>query len=263
MASVRTERVAVGQNDSLGGRTLRGVHLDGKHGFAVGEGGLVLEGDCGAASWDFVDVKLPEELKASWDFHAIHGSGKHFWAVGRPGSVVLHTPDAGRSWEVQRTGYPLPLHGLYFGSERQGWAVGEFGTILGTSDGGKTWKLQRRGGQRAAALFVHARSAGLPADAVALLGGQDGYLTTALRVTAPDPSSAAPGRVTEATRFALAHRQAGGAAAETLWQFPVGSHSARGERDELLKAWTRCTAAAPRSSCSVNWCWRCACGGPT
>ena len=36
-----------------------------------------------------------------------------------------------------------------------------------------------------AALFVHARSAGLPADAVGLLGGQDGYLTAALRAFLP------------------------------------------------------------------------------
>jgi photosystem II stability/assembly factor-like uncharacterized protein len=240
MAKATTERIAVGENDTLGGRTLHGVHLNGKRGFAVGDGGLVLTGECGGSSWDFfLDLKLPEELKASWDFHAIGGSGNHFWIAGRPGSIVLHTPDAGRTWEWQRTGCPLPLHGVYFGNEKTGWAVGELGTILGTTDGGKTWQLQRRGGQRAAALFVHAHSAGLPVDTVALLGGQDGYLTTALRVTAPDPSTAALDRVTEATRFALAHRQAGGAAAEALWQFPISSTLARANREELVKTWNK------------------------
>ena len=239
MACARIDRVTVGANDTLGGRTIRGAHLGGKGGLAVGDGGLVLAGECGGSQWDYVDAGLSDELKASWDFRAVHSSGRHFWAVGRPGSVVLHTPDGGRTWEVQRTGHPLPLNGVYFANEKTGWAVGELGTILGTTDGGKTWTLRRCGGQRAAALFVHARSAGLPADAVALLGGQDGYLTAALRVTAPDPGTASPGRVTEATRFALAHRQAGGAAAETLWQFHVGSQVARADRDELMKTWDR------------------------
>src|SRR5256885_6084433 len=52
------------------------------------------------------------------------------------------------------------------------------GTILGTTDGGQTWTAQRRGGQRAAALFVHARAAGLPLETVAAVGGDEGYLTT-------------------------------------------------------------------------------------
>src|SRR5262249_22412426 len=150
MACARVDRVTVGENDTLGGRTIRGVHLTGKGGFAVGDGGLVLAGECGGSVWDFVDVKLPEELKASWDFQAIHGGGNQGWAVGGPGWVVLHTPDGGRSWEVQRTGQPLPLHGVYFSNEKTGWAVGELGTILGTTDGGKTWQAQRRGGQRSA-----------------------------------------------------------------------------------------------------------------
>ena len=236
-ASIERSGVSIGKNDPLDGRTVRGVHLNGSEGLAVGEGGLVLTGSCGMAEWGQVDLNLPPDVQESWDLHAIHGSGTHFWAVGRPGSVVLHTPDAGHTWEVQRTGYPLPLNGVYFSNETTGWAVGEFGTIIGTRDGGKTWTLRRRGGQRAAALFIHARSAGLPADTVALLGGQEGYLTTAVRVTSPDSATAAPGRVTEATRFSLANRQAGGAAAEAWWQFPIASQTATGDPDELVKAW--------------------------
>ncbi len=110
---------------------------------------------------------------------------------------------------------------------------------MATSDGGKTWKPQRRGGQRAAALFVHARPAGTPLDAVALVGGQEGYLTAALRVTGPDPASAALARSADGPRFAAAVRRAGGAAAETLWQFPVASHLTGVGRDDLLPAWNQ------------------------
>src|SRR5262249_40158710 len=127
----------------------------------------------------------------------------------------------------------------YFTDENTGWAVGELGTVLGTRDGGKTWKVQRRGGQRAAILFVHARSQGVPLDTIALVGAEEGYLAVALRGTAPDPASAAPECATEAQRLAAAVRQAGGAAGEVLWQFPLPQHLAHTENETLLKAWGR------------------------
>src|SRR5439155_1388369 len=189
------------------------------------------------SSWNFADLGLAKDVAYDWDFHAVHGSGKQYWVVGRPGSVVLHSADDGAHWEVQRTGQPLPLDGVTFADEEHGWAVGELGSIIATSDGGKTWKLQRRGGQRAAAMFVHARAAGTPLDAIAVVGGQDGYLTASLRVTGADPAGAAPARAADAMRFAAAVRQAGGAAAESLWQFPVPSYLAHSGRDDLLPAW--------------------------
>src|SRR5262249_47290903 len=115
--------------------------------------------------------------------------------------------------------------------------VGELGGILATTDGGKTWRVQRRGGQRAALLFVHARAMGLPVDTVAQLGGDEGYFAAAVRVMAPDPASAAPGRAAEGQRFAAAVRQTGGAAGEMLWQFPVPQHLGRAPRADLLSSW--------------------------
>src|SRR5205823_1119701 len=112
------------------------------------------------------------EARASWDFHAVHGAGDHVWAVGRPGSTVLHSADGGQSWELQATKQPLPLNGVFFVDEKNGWAVGELGTILHTADGGKNWSAQARGGRRAALLLLNAVSLGTPLDAVALLGGQ-------------------------------------------------------------------------------------------
>ena len=237
LGTVRNGKAHAVDMDSLGGRNLCGVRLHGKAGVAVGQGGLVLTTDAAGSSWNFAELGLPKNVPYDWDFHAVAGAGKQFWVVGRPGSAVLHSADDGAHWDVQPTGQPLPLDGVFFSNEQRGWAVGELGSILATTDGGKTWKMQRRGGQRAAALFVHARPAGTPLDAVALLGGQEGYLTAALRVTGPDPVSAASIRAADGPRFAAAVRQAGGAAAETLWQFPVASHLARAGRDDLLPAW--------------------------
>ena len=90
-------------------------------------------------------------LQADWDFHAVHGAGRHVWVVGRPGSVVLHSADGGTDLGVSRPASRCRSTASSSPTRRHGWAVGELGTILATTDGGKTWQLQHRGGQRAAA----------------------------------------------------------------------------------------------------------------
>ncbi len=240
LATVRRAQVYAIDQDTLGGRNLCGLQLRGDGGVAVGQGGLVLlSGKSRGSTWNYTDLKLPNDVQASWDFHAVHGTGAHLWAVGRPGSAALHSPDGGKTWEIVRTGQTMPLHGLFFRDEKTGWAVGELGTILATVNGGKTWQVQRRGGQHAAVLAVHARPDGAPLDTAALLGAADGYLAAALWTTAPEPASADLARVGEASRCAGAWRLAGGAMAESLWQFPVPSHLATADRDSLLAAWNK------------------------
>jgi photosystem II stability/assembly factor-like uncharacterized protein len=240
LALLRQGTLAAADVDILGGRNLRGLQLMGKRAVAVGQGGLVLLSDTAGDRWGYAEnLSLPMEVRAGWDFHAVYGVGEQIWVAGRPGSKVLHSADAGRSWDLQTTGQSLPLDGLFFLDGNHGWAVGEFGTVIRTADGGKTWKVQRRGGQRAAVLFVHARPHGLPVDTVALLGGQEGYLTVGVRVNAVDPNSAAPAHASEGERFAAAVRQAGGTAGEMLWQFPLPQHAARVDQRDLLKAWDK------------------------
>jgi photosystem II stability/assembly factor-like uncharacterized protein len=239
MALLRQGTLVRLDSDQLGGRNLRDLRLSGKRGVAVGQGGLVLLNDnTSEAAWGLPDLGLPRGVLASWDFHAVYHLGDHVWVAGRPGSVVLHSGNFGGTWETQRTGWPVPLLGLFFLDERQGWAVGEYGTILATADGGKTWQVQHQErGQRAAALFLHARAGALPVEAVARIGGDEGYLTTAVAVEAADPASAAFRRAADPQRFAAAVRLSGGAAGETLWQFPVPQHLTRADRADVLAAW--------------------------
>jgi photosystem II stability/assembly factor-like uncharacterized protein len=240
LASVRGGKVIVADVDPLGGRTVRDLRLDGQTGVAVGQGGLVLlKDEKSGATWEIADLRFSPEMRANLDFGTVATVGKHIWVAGRPGTVVLHSGDQGATWEIQKTGQVLPINGLQFLDEKIGWAVGEFGTILATTDGGKTWKMQRHGGQRAALLFVHARAAGVPTEALALLGGEEGYLTTTLRVVGPDPASAAPNRATDEQRLQAAMRMAGGASGEMLWQFPAPQHLGRSDPEELLKSWDR------------------------
>jgi photosystem II stability/assembly factor-like uncharacterized protein len=221
----------------LGTRHFHAVQVLPKRVVAVGDGGLMLTSVSGGAGWAPADLKLPPEIAASLDFHAIYGTGQRAWVVGRPGSCILTSADAGATWKLQRTGHTAPLHGVFFLNEQRGWAVGDLGAILTTSDGGLTWNVQRQGGKRAAVLMVHARLEDVPVDAVALLGADEGYLAAVLQVTTPDPATAPLRRAAERARSGVALRQAGAAAAESLWQFPLPHYLAQAGGEDVLKHW--------------------------
>jgi photosystem II stability/assembly factor-like uncharacterized protein len=240
LAAFRQGALVAADVDTLGGRTVRGLQMVGNFAVAVGQGGLVLlSRDSAGVRWGYADLGLPSEVSACLDFHGVCCAGDQIWVVGRPGSVVLHSPDRGENWEMLATGQPLPLHNVFFLDGKRGWAVGEFGSILATTDGGKNWRVQHRGGQRAAVLLVNARAAGLPVDTVAVLGAEESYLATGVRVFAADPASAAPERASEEQRFAAALRQSGGAAGEVLWQFPLPLHLASADKSDLMRYWDR------------------------
>ena len=225
--------------DRTDGRDILGIVAQPQLALAVARGGLVLTSVSDGAKWGFARLNLPTELLSCLDFHAVHAVGRHVWIAGRPGSVVVHSDDGGQSWRLQKTGCPLPLHGLCFFNDRHGWAVGEAGTILATADGGATWQVQRQGGKRAAVLVVQARGEDLPLDTLARLGAAEGYLATALRVVTPDPGSAAPACAIESMRYAAATRLAGGMTGESLWAFSLPQHLGGATREQVLDFWNR------------------------
>jgi photosystem II stability/assembly factor-like uncharacterized protein len=229
--------------DPLGGRAIRGLaRLADPHGaalFAVGDGGAVLtSGDFGK-KWGFVNLGLPPATLAACDFKCVATAGTHIWIAGRPGSAVLHSGDGGKAWEVQKTNLACPVNGMHFLDEKTGWLVGEFGTIARTTDGGKTWTAQRAGGQRAAALFLHAHGRSVPLDTVSLLGHGDGYLCAAVGVMTADPATADPKRASDAARLRQAVRLAGGVGGETVWSFPVAAHAEGLPPRELMASWDK------------------------
>ena len=64
------------------------------------------------------------------------------WAVGNFGAIV-HTTDAGQTWETRDSGTKAPLFGVDFADARHGWVVGRSSIILHTADGGVTWTPQK------------------------------------------------------------------------------------------------------------------------
>lgn len=256
IAPVRDNTLGEVDVDSLGGRSVNALKLNGESAIAVGQGGLImLSRNTAGVRWGFADLKLSPATRMAIDFHALAVHGSHVWAVGRPGSVVFHSADSGATWEILKTGQPLPLHAICFLDEKRGWAAGEMGTILATVDGGKTWTVQRQGGMRSALLFVHAHPKSVPLDCVAALGGEEGYLAAALAVTCADPATLAkkydnnserlaaamkaadPLRSTDNERIGLAMRMSGGAAGEVLWHFPIAGFQDGPDAQAILDNW--------------------------
>ena len=225
-------------SDWLSGRDITSLQILGKKTLAVGQGGLILSSTTGGSAWGLPEKILPAEVQASLDFHALCAVKDKVWIVGRPGSAIVHSKDGGATWTLQKTGQPLPLHGVFFFDEKLGWAVGDAGTVLTSTDGGRTWKTQQTA-TRAAALAIHAQHKDAPADVLTQLGLVDGYLTTALRVTSPDAASVSWGKAMDARRYAASMRLAGALTGESLWTFPLPQYLEKCDKPTILAHWDR------------------------
>lgn len=239
LGTLRGGAFAEADVDPLGGRTIHGVKFGPQKGFAVGDGGALLTSSDGGRKWGAVNVGLSPAALACCDFKCVAAVGPHVWVAGRPGSMLLHSPDHGKTWEVVKTTLAGPINGMFFLDETTGWLVGELGTIAGTVDGGKTWKVQRLGGQRTAALFVHAHGNSTPLEVMAQLGYADGYLCAAVGVMTADPATADPKHAADADRLRDAVRLAGGVSGETVWAFPLPAHAGGLLPRDLMASWDR------------------------
>lgn len=116
---------------------LNGLARAGDRIVAVGQRGHILWSDNAGQDWHQARVPVTSDLVA------VHfATREQGWAVGHDG-VILHTADAGKTWERQRDGRPdnadVPLLDVWFRDEKSGYAVGAFGSLLETKDAGKTW----------------------------------------------------------------------------------------------------------------------------
>jgi len=237
LASLRRGGVE-SQPSDFGLRALRNMQLARPTGgWLVGDGGLVLKTSDLGKSWQTTEGALPPGCAAAFDYSALSVVGTHCWVAGTPGTRVLHSADGGRSWQAADTGQPLPIRGLEFVDEQNGWAVGDLGTILATSDGGRTWKKQRSGAARSAFAGFFSRVEEIPLELVSLLAADEGYVgaieilnrdATQMR-SALDPDAAAH----EAT--VVAGASVGGVA----WRFPIRPASLKLSADQLVEDWNR------------------------
>lgn len=111
---------------------------DGKAGWIGGEHGLIFYTGDGGDSWQPRPAPMDENV-----FRVAPVDSRRACAVGTDG-MLLCTADAGEHWTPQVVSKFIDLNDITFVGE-EGWAVGEYRTIMHTSDGGATWQLQLGG----------------------------------------------------------------------------------------------------------------------
>ena len=133
-AVFRLPRIAADLNDVA-------LAKDGKHGWAVGSGGVILATEDGGESWSRQANGLPpDRARTALNAIALSDDGSRAWIAGDDG-VILHTSDAGAHWSVQRAVNNEELRAIAMSDDgRTGYAVGGGAIILETTDGGETWR---------------------------------------------------------------------------------------------------------------------------
>ena len=71
---------------------------DPSHGFLLGTRQTILETKDGGATWFPRSIPSAEDEDFNYRFNSVSFSGKEGWIVGKP-AILLHTSDAGDSWE--------------------------------------------------------------------------------------------------------------------------------------------------------------------
>ena len=117
---------------------LNGVFFlpDGRRGWAVGDGGVILATADAGETWTRQVSNSLFNINAVWFVDANEG-----WAVGNAGAA-LHTLNGGGNWTLATTGAFENLRDVTFATPDTGWAVGNAGAILRTFDGGASWSKQ-------------------------------------------------------------------------------------------------------------------------
>jgi photosystem II stability/assembly factor-like uncharacterized protein len=110
----------------------------GKRGWITGEDGLIYVSDDDGKTWTkqksgtedrMLKIGITDDQRA-----AIAGSD----------GTMMYTGDGGQNWTSQKF-KDITFFDIAMEPSGEGWAVGEFETILHTTDAGKTWQVQKGG----------------------------------------------------------------------------------------------------------------------
>jgi photosystem II stability/assembly factor-like uncharacterized protein len=243
VARVSRTQVVPSERPRWGARRLNCLKLSGPTtAWLVGAGGLIATSHDGGRQWQPPAGTIPLQLPGQFDFHDIATLGDQCWIVGNPGTVVLYSADAGKSWQRQNTGQSLPLHRIHFIDPQRGWAVGALGTILATRDGGQSWQRQKGGGKRAAMMGIFGSEQTAVYELFCLLSAHDGYLGVGQLVTTPTHG---PGDMYARWRESIS--LSGGSAAEQIFTMPRLSEELSINPERLAANWDRAVDGSYRA----------------
>ncbi len=217
----------------LGSRTVHAISLQSADsGWLVGDGALVMQTATGGVVWQSPSGPLPDELRHFVDFRSVDARGPGVWIVGSPGSVVWHSPDAGKTWTAQATPDPTPLRKVRFASPTLGLAVGDLGRILRTEDGGQTWKSVRGGGRRLALLAVAPSLDRVPTELFGKIAADQGFRAA---MWVPTRSAADGAFTANALQAAMTSVSAANGAID--WRLPVDLPGLDHDAERLMSRW--------------------------
>lgn len=232
----------VGENQQLtiGRATIRDIHLDADGtGWLAGEQALLLRTTNAGVGWGTPPKRLPSELRDVVDFLAVTQRGERVWVAGKPGTIIWHSPDAGRSWQRQFTGESTPLRAIRFRDDQHGVAIGDMGLILTTDNGGATWKNARQDQRRRAGMMlISARAEQLSYPLLSWYAGENGYRTVALL---PAEQETDEDTLSADLQLSAAVTAAGGNAAFVGTRLPIGLPDLASNREELIAEWNNRT----------------------
>jgi len=209
---------------------------DGR-GWCVGDGGIVQRTSDGGAAWQSAGVEAALPAVAQCDWKSVATAGPNVWIVGSPGSVVLHSPDDGQTWQLLPTGNPLPLNDVVFVNDRRGWAVGALGTILQTDDAGRTWRGLDETPRRAALWCCFADATDVPFELLSQTALDEGYRTVATLLGRREFDVVSGDRSFTADRAVDALSTLGVSHVDEAWSFPMRAAELRLDPAAFLHAW--------------------------
>lgn len=207
--------------------------LDGAmpNGWCVGKQGTVCSTRDLGRTWQ----NTPVNIGAEFDFQAVFARENNVWIAGKPGTMIFHSGDTGRTWNAAATGATVPIHAIRFCDPMNGYAVGDLGTIIATKDGGATWNVQRQGGTRLAILGLFSKAEEIPLELFAHYSSEMGYLGGVEILSASNASSEFENRLHEAVS------QSGGSCASILWGFSLAPDEQKLSLNRLVQNFDRDT----------------------
>ncbi|KAG2614420.1 hypothetical protein PVAP13_4KG386703 [Panicum virgatum] len=114
---------------------------DPSHGFLLGTRQTILETKDGGNTWFPRSIPSAEDEDFNYRFNSVSFKGKEGWIIGKP-AILLHTSDAGESWERIPLSAQLPGNMVYIKAtgEQSAEMVTDEGAIYVTSNRGYNWK---------------------------------------------------------------------------------------------------------------------------
>ncbi|CAN6192489.1 unnamed protein product [Urochloa humidicola] len=114
---------------------------DPSHGFLLGTRQTILETKDGGNTWFPRSIPSAEDEDFNYRFNSVSFKGREGWIIGKP-AILLHTSDAGESWERIPLSAQLPGNMVYIKAtgEQSAEMVTDEGAIYVTSNRGYNWK---------------------------------------------------------------------------------------------------------------------------